>query len=107
MLFFIIKRIFYFSGFSNFIMWTTNQLRMLIDERKGKNSQYHELVGNGKIMFWQGVASHINLKFGTNYSGTHCKEKFQGLIRDYKVIFFELINDYILLVINIKIFYRK
>jgi len=36
-------------------------------------------------MFWKDVASRINLRFGTKFSGQQAKEKFQGLVRDYNV----------------------
>ncbi|PKY53354.1 hypothetical protein RhiirA4_471501 [Rhizophagus irregularis] len=44
-------------------MWTTEQLRMLIDERKNNNEHYHDLVEGGKKMFWKELASKINLLF--------------------------------------------
>jgi hypothetical protein len=58
---------------------------MLIDERKENNEKFHDLVGGGKKMYWKEVASKINLKFGTSFSGQQTKEKFQGLVRDCHV----------------------
>lgn len=66
-------------------MWTNDQIRMLIDERKENNEKFHDLVGGGKKMYWKEVASKINLKFGTSFSGQQTKEKFQGLVRDCHV----------------------
>ena len=66
-------------------MWTDEQLRMLIDERKNNNEYYHDLVEGNKKIFWKEVASRINLKFGTRYSGNQVKEKFQGIVRDCNV----------------------
>ena len=66
-------------------MWTDEQLQFLIDERRANNNYYHDLVGGGKKMFWKDVASRINLRFGTKFSGQQAKEKFQGLVRDYNV----------------------
>ena len=66
-------------------MWTDNQLRVLIDKRKSENDNFYELSGNMKHNFWKGVASKINIEFGTTYSGRQCKEKFNGLVRAYKV----------------------
>ena len=66
-------------------MWTDDQLRLLIDERKEKNEHYHSLNNAMRCNFWKGLASQINLKFGTNYNGKKCKEKFQSLIRGHKV----------------------
>lgn len=66
-------------------MWTDNQIKLLIRERKENNAQYHDLIGTGKMNFWRGVASKINLEFGMNYSGKQCSEKFQSLVRAYRV----------------------
>ena len=66
-------------------MWTDTQLRVLINKRKIKNDNFHEFSGNMKHNFWKGVASNINLEFGTNYTGRQCKEKFNGLVQAYKV----------------------
>ncbi|GBC44804.1 hypothetical protein GLOIN_2v1874283 [Rhizophagus irregularis DAOM 181602=DAOM 197198] len=65
-------------------MWTDRQLRVLINERKNENDNFHELSGNIKHNFWKGLASKINLEFGTTYTGRQCKEKFNGLVRAYK-----------------------
>ncbi|GET62064.1 hypothetical protein GLOIN_2v1874283 [Rhizophagus irregularis DAOM 181602=DAOM 197198] len=65
-------------------MWTDRQLRVLINERKNENNNFHELSGNMKHNFWKGLASKINLEFGTTYTGRQCKEKFNGLVRAYK-----------------------
>ncbi|PKC00038.1 hypothetical protein RhiirA5_428786 [Rhizophagus irregularis] len=51
------------------------QLRMLIDERKNNNECYHDLVEEGKKMFWKELASKINLRFGTKYTGGNEKGK--------------------------------
>ncbi|GET61451.1 hypothetical protein GLOIN_2v1874283 [Rhizophagus irregularis DAOM 181602=DAOM 197198] len=60
-------------------MWTDRQLRVLINERKNENDNFHELSGNMKHNFWKGLASKINLEFGTTYTGRQCKEKFNSL----------------------------
>ncbi|CAB5206870.1 unnamed protein product [Rhizophagus irregularis] len=65
-------------------MWTDRQLRVLINERKNENNNFHELSGNMKHNFWKGLASKINLEFRTTYTGRQCKEKFNGLVRAYK-----------------------
>ena len=66
-------------------MWTHRQIMALINARRNHNIQYHDLVGTGKMSFWKGVASSINLEFGTFYSGKQCREKFQNLVRCYRV----------------------
>ena len=66
-------------------MWTDNQIKLLIKKRRENNEYYWDLVGNGKMNFWDGVAVKINLEFGMNYSGKQCREKFQSLVRAYRV----------------------
>jgi hypothetical protein len=66
-------------------MWTDNQIKLLIKERRENNEYYWDLVGNGKMNFWDRVAVKINLEFGMNYSGKQCREKFQSLVRAYRV----------------------
>ena len=61
-------------------MWTDKQLNLLIKERKKNNKQYHDLVGNGKMNFWKEVALEVNLKFRTEYTEKHCREKFNTLL---------------------------
>lgn len=88
-------------------MWTDDQLRLLIDNRKTKNDEYHLLTSNLKCNFWKGTASEINIKFGTTYSGKQCKEKFNALVRAYKVYNkIILFNYFIILNTNI-IFIRE
>ena len=66
-------------------MWTDEQLRILINERKENNERYHYLNNNMRCNFWKSLSCKINVKFGTNYNGKKCKEKFQSLVRDHKV----------------------
>jgi hypothetical protein len=66
-------------------MWTNDQIQILINKRKGENKNYHDLNDNLKCNFWKSLASEINIKFGTTYSGKQCKEKFQSLVRAFKV----------------------
>lgn len=66
-------------------MWKEDQLRMLIDKRKEANAYYHSLEPREKKFFWKELASKINLRFGTRYSGSTVSEKFQGLVRDFTV----------------------
>ena len=66
-------------------MWTDEQVRILIDRRKEKNVDYHNLHGNMKGIFWQEVADRINLRFETSYTGHQAKSKFQDIVRDCKV----------------------
>ncbi|RHZ78156.1 hypothetical protein Glove_167g40 [Diversispora epigaea] len=60
-------------------------LRSLIDERKNRNSEYHNIVGN-RMDFWDSVSSKINEQFRTAYTGYNCKSKFQNLVRDHNLM---------------------
>lgn len=66
-------------------MWTDEQIRKLIDERKNNNEYYHGLTEGKRKIFWKETASKINLQFGTKYTGQQVKEKFQGIVRDCRV----------------------
>ena len=95
-------------------MWTDRQLRVLINERKNENNNFHELSGNMKHNFWKGLASKINLEFGTTYTGRQCKEKFNGLVRAYKVYkhyfrfnyYFSILNSTNIILLENAIIYR-
>ena len=43
------------------------------------------LWGEEGSFFWKEVATKINLKFGTKFTGQQAKEKFQGIVRDCHV----------------------
>ena len=66
-------------------MWTDEQLRLMINERKNDNAHYHTLHEGRRKIWWVELASKINLRFGVNYTRNHVKEKFQGIVRDVYV----------------------
>jgi Myb/SANT-like DNA-binding domain len=89
-------------------MWTNDQLRDLIDKRKAGNKDYHDLNNNRRYNFWRNIASEINIKFGTTYSGKQCKEKFSALVRDFKVYKKNISYHYYFIILNTKHdFYQK
>ncbi|CAB4493132.1 unnamed protein product [Rhizophagus irregularis] len=61
-------------------MWTDRQLRVLINERKNENDNFHELSGNMKHNFWKGLASKINLEFGTTKCNYISRKQFMILL---------------------------
>ena len=64
--------------------WTHAEIRTLIDERRTRNDEFHNLERN-RERFWGTIASKINQENGTSFSGHQCKEKFSNLVRDYNV----------------------
>jgi hypothetical protein len=66
-------------------MWTEDQIRMMIDERKNNNAHYHKLFEGKRRMWWNALAVKINLRFGTHYIGRQVNEKFQSIVRDVHV----------------------
>ena len=66
-------------------MWTDEMVQVMIDERKNNNDYYHSLVEGGKGMFWEEIATKINLKYKSKFVGSQVKEKFQGIVRDCRV----------------------
>lgn len=78
----------------NLVMWTDDQLSLLITERRNKNADYHNIPGSSRVRFWNDIANIINERFSTNYTGYQCKGKFQNLVRDHTVsIFYEALID--------------
>ena len=65
--------------------WNDFQIEILICERRERNEEYWSLSGNSRNDFWRSIASKINLQHQSEFTYSQCKEKFQNLIRDYKV----------------------
>ena len=66
------------------VEWTDAQIRTLIDERRNRNEEYHNL-GRNRNGFWNTIATKINQEHNTSFNGYHCKEKFLNLVRSYNV----------------------
>ena len=65
--------------------WTESQVRMLINQRKYRNNEYHRIIGRSRREFWNSVARRINRREVTSFSGEQCKRKFQNLVSTYYV----------------------
>ena len=60
------------------------QLRILIDERKERNAEYHATPNKKKNLFWVNIASKLNDLENTNYfTGENCHNKFLGLTKAF------------------------
>ncbi|CAJ0755464.1 8230_t:CDS:2 [Entrophospora sp. SA101] len=64
-------------------MWTNDQLRLLINERKSRNIEYHNIFGSSRVDFWNEIANKINEEFRTNYTDHQCKDKFRNLVNSH------------------------
>ncbi|CAG8663214.1 3123_t:CDS:2 [Paraglomus brasilianum] len=60
-------------------------MRILIDERRNRNEEYHNF-GRNRIGFWDSIATRINQEHNTSFNGHQCKEKFMNLVRDYNLM---------------------
>ncbi|RIB08436.1 hypothetical protein C2G38_2252023 [Gigaspora rosea] len=67
------------------VEWTDSQIRILIDECRNRNDEYHNF-GRNQIGFWDSIATRINQEHNTGFNGYQCKEKFMNLVRDYNGI---------------------
>ncbi|GBB93932.1 hypothetical protein RclHR1_22590001 [Rhizophagus clarus] len=68
-------------------MWTYDEVRMLINERKKDNEHYHSLGGGScKQAWWTSIAAKINQRFRTSYTRWQASEKFHGIIKDYQLM---------------------
>jgi len=65
--------------------WTESQIRLLVNQRKYRNNEYHRIIGRSRRDFWDSVARRINRSEGTSFSGEQCKRKFQNLVSVYYV----------------------
>ncbi|POG61808.1 hypothetical protein GLOIN_2v1701234 [Rhizophagus irregularis DAOM 181602=DAOM 197198] len=66
--------------------WSEEQIRMLINERKNGNEEYHRTPNCNKRNFWEDIANEINRVNNTNYfTGEDCNKKFLALTRAYYV----------------------
>ena len=66
--------------------WNNREVRLLINERKNRNVEYHGLrKGRQKHAFWDDIALKINDQYGTIFTGDQCYNKFCNLTRSYYV----------------------
>ena len=64
-------------------MWTDDEVRILIDERRAGNEHYHSLGGsNCKRAWWSSTAGKINQRFRTSFMGQQANKKFHGIVKD-------------------------
>ena len=62
------------------------QLRVLIDERKNRNAEYHSTTNKKKYLFWHEIAEKLNVQEKTNYfTGDECHKKFLSLTKAFYV----------------------
>ena len=62
--------------------WSDAQLRLLINERKQRNAEYHATPNKKKQDFWDDVANKLNEQENTNFFlGKDCHNKFLNLTK--------------------------
>jgi Myb/SANT-like DNA-binding domain len=66
-------------------MWTRRTIRLLIDQRKHRNNEYHFEYGRNKRDFWRSVARRINRVAGTNFDHRQCSRKWSNLVSAFNV----------------------
>lgn len=66
-------------------IWDERTIRLLIDQRKHRNQEYHQIVGKSRRKFWNSISRRINRSAETNFEGIQCKRKFQSLVSNYYV----------------------
>jgi hypothetical protein len=66
-------------------MWTPRNIRLLIDQRKNRNNEYHFDYGRDKKEFWRSVAQRINRVSGTNFTHRQCSRKWASLVSAFNV----------------------
>lgn len=69
----------------NPVTWNEQQIRLLINQRKNRNIEYHQTPGRSRVAFWDSVARRINRSAGSNFMGIQCRRKFENLVSSYNV----------------------
>jgi hypothetical protein len=67
------------------VVWNEREIRLLIDQRQHRNTEYYQIVGRSRKRFWDSVARRINRAAGSHFTGKQCKRKFQNLVSAYYV----------------------
>ncbi len=69
--------------------WHDPMTDMLVEERRRRNDEFHNLYGRSRQDFWESVARRfICVIFYFVYSlitGLQCSQKWRNLLRDYNV----------------------
>ena len=66
--------------------WSDVQLRLLINERKQRNAEYHATPNKKKQYFWDDIANKLNEQENTNFFlGKMCQNKFSSLTKAFNV----------------------
>jgi hypothetical protein len=69
----------------NTIEWSEEEMQLLIDLRREKNEDYWRRFGRSKLPFWNEIAAQIEVNLETAFTGVQTRDKFKGIIKDYKV----------------------
>jgi hypothetical protein len=85
--------------------WNEMQIEILIKERRNRNEEFWSTPGTDRVPFWESIASKINIRFQSTFTGKQCREKFQNLVRETTVRK-KLQKLEILLRVDIYIFYN-
>ena len=67
------------------VTWNEHEIQLLIDQRRYRNVEYHQMVGRSRVEFWNSVARRINRAVGSNFNGLQCRRKFDNLVSIYNV----------------------
>lgn len=70
---------------SSRILWGEAETDLLVEERRRQNHEYHYVYRGNKAGFWEATSRRIYQRFGVTYSVRQCENKFQNLIKEYKV----------------------
>lgn len=67
------------------VTWSDQEVRLLINQRRNRNIEYHETLGRSRTAFWNSVARRINRSVGSSFNGEQCRRKFDNLVQAYYV----------------------
>lgn len=67
------------------IVWGEAETDYLVEERRRRNHEYHNVYRRSKVEFWESVSRKIRRRYGSRFTARQCEGKFRNLIKEYKV----------------------
>ena len=67
------------------ILWRMPETDYLVEERRRRNEQFHNIEGTSRVDFWESVARRINRRYYTDYTYQQCEQRWRNLVNDYRV----------------------
>jgi len=67
------------------ILWNDAESNFLVDERRRRNDQYHNISRRSRTEFWESMSRRIYRTYHRQYTARQCEQRWRNLVRDYTV----------------------